>query len=191
MGYTHKSVNKRLKKSVTNRANGAKGGRPPKPKKPNLETQNNPPLEREREGEREGESEREREREGEVEKETDDDANFEANPDSDQIKNPEAEKEKSCAKKENTNDVHAEILKSEESEAWLEAVAMQNRKTTDEIKTRIDDFVKFLTTVDRIHPSKREFLEHFINWLKKNADRPEPQFQNKGSSGVPKFSINQ
>lgn len=119
------------------------------------------------------------------------DANFETDPDSDQIKNPEAEKEKSSAKKENANDLHAEILKSEESEVWLEAVAMQNRKSTDEIKTRIDDFVKFLTTVDRIHPSKREFLEHFINWLKKNVDRPEPQFQNKGSSGVPKFSINQ
>src|SRR5690606_23978647 len=52
LGYSLPSVNKRLKKAVTNRLNGQKGGRPPsntKPKKPNLETQNNPPLERERE----------------------------------------------------------------------------------------------------------------------------------------------
>jgi len=118
-------------------------------------------------------------------------ANFEIIADSDKIKNPTAEKEKSSAKKENANEAHAEVLKSAESESWLEAVAMQNRKTISEIKSRIDDFVKFLATVDRIHPSKREFLEHFINWLKKNVDRPEPRFQNKGSSGAPKFSINQ
>ena len=51
--YTHKSVNKRLRKAIANRENGKKGGRPPKeiqePKKPNNETQKNPPLERERE----------------------------------------------------------------------------------------------------------------------------------------------
>lgn len=47
--YTLLSVNKRLKKAVANRENGKKGGRPPKPKKPNLETQNNPPSESESE----------------------------------------------------------------------------------------------------------------------------------------------
>lgn len=51
--FTHPSVNKRLRKTVANRENGKKGGRPPKPKKPNLETQKNPPLESERERERE------------------------------------------------------------------------------------------------------------------------------------------
>lgn len=58
--FTHKSVNKRLKKAITNRINGSKGGRPPKenkPKKPNLETQNNPPSEREKEREKEREDE--------------------------------------------------------------------------------------------------------------------------------------
>lgn len=49
--FTHQSVNKRLRKAVANRENGKKGGRPPKPKKPNLKTQNNPPLESEREEE--------------------------------------------------------------------------------------------------------------------------------------------
>lgn len=55
--FTHLSVNKRLRKAVANRENGKLGGRPrkddEKPKKPNLETQNNPPLEREREREKE------------------------------------------------------------------------------------------------------------------------------------------
>jgi hypothetical protein len=55
--YTHVSVNKRLRKAVANRENGKLGGRPKKeaekPKKPSLETQKNPPLERERERERE------------------------------------------------------------------------------------------------------------------------------------------
>ena len=58
---THKSVNKRLRKSITNRENGKLGGRPKKsetlkneknndsekPKKPKIKTQNNPPYERE------------------------------------------------------------------------------------------------------------------------------------------------
>lgn len=57
--FTHKSVNKRLRKAIANRKNGSKGGRPrkeevtqeEKPKKPKLKTQKNPPLERERERE--------------------------------------------------------------------------------------------------------------------------------------------
>lgn len=53
--FTHVSVNKRLRKTIANRENGKKGGRPikeiEKPKKPNLKTQKNPPLERERERE--------------------------------------------------------------------------------------------------------------------------------------------
>lgn len=56
---THLSVNSRMKKTLANRENGKKGGRPKgstkKPKKPKPEThaktQKNPPLERERERE--------------------------------------------------------------------------------------------------------------------------------------------
>lgn len=44
LGYYDISVLKRLKKSVSNRVNGQKGGRPKKTQKPNLETQNNPPY---------------------------------------------------------------------------------------------------------------------------------------------------
>lgn len=59
--FTLLSVNKRLRKAVTNRENGKSGGRPKKPKEPNLETQNNPPYEREREREEEIESKGEEE----------------------------------------------------------------------------------------------------------------------------------
>lgn len=111
-------------------------------------------------------------------------------PESDLLKNPEAEKEKSSAKKENRNDGYAEILKSPESESWLETVAMQNRRTADEILLKIDEFVVFLTTVDKEHASRRDFLEHFINWLKKNIDKP-PQQGYQAPGGKPKFSINQ
>jgi len=187
LGYTHKSVNKRLRKAVTNRVNGQKGGRPPKPKEPSLETQNNPPLERERESE--GEYKENRiEGEGEKEIKTDD-----ANPnllEFDLPKIPDEEKEKSCVKKENRNDGYAEILKSPESESWLETVAMQNRKQPDEILKKVDDFVVFLLTVDKEHSSKRDFLEHFINWLKKNIDKPAKQ-NYPGGQATPKFSINQ
>lgn len=51
---THKSVNSRLKKAITNRENGLKGGAPEgnnnagkQPKQPRKTTQNNPPSERE------------------------------------------------------------------------------------------------------------------------------------------------
>jgi hypothetical protein len=44
LGYSDISVLKRLKKSVSNRVNGQKGGRPKKTQKPNSETQNNPPY---------------------------------------------------------------------------------------------------------------------------------------------------
>lgn len=54
--FTLLSVNKRLRKAVTNRENGKSGGRPKKPKEPTSETQNNPPYESERESEEEIES---------------------------------------------------------------------------------------------------------------------------------------
>ena len=81
---THKSVNKRLRKTIANRENGLKGGRPKKvsisdenseaekPKKPKKETQpktqKNPPLEKEKEREEEYKKEREIEGEKETEK---------------------------------------------------------------------------------------------------------------------------
>jgi uncharacterized phage protein (TIGR02220 family) len=48
--FTHISVNKRMRKTISNRINGAKGGRPKKnPKNPIPKPNQNPPSERERE----------------------------------------------------------------------------------------------------------------------------------------------
>lgn len=61
-GLTHESVNKRLKKATTSRANGTKGGRPRNnnnPENPDIKPRQEP--ERERERERENKSEREEE----------------------------------------------------------------------------------------------------------------------------------
>lgn len=41
---THLSVNKRLKKTITNRKNGQNGGRPKNPKNPDLKPNENPPY---------------------------------------------------------------------------------------------------------------------------------------------------
>ncbi|WP_208103238.1 hypothetical protein [Myroides sp. LoEW2-1] len=62
--FTSTSVNKRLKRAISNRENGKKGGAPKgnnnatkQPNQPKKTTQNNPPLERERERERESKRE--------------------------------------------------------------------------------------------------------------------------------------
>jgi hypothetical protein len=57
--YTHESVNKRLRKTLANRENGVKGGRPPKTQITQLENPKKPTLEREREIESEIESKNE------------------------------------------------------------------------------------------------------------------------------------
>jgi len=56
LGFTHSSVNKRLRKASASRENGKKGGRPKKPRKPSEKPEENLPLESEREEEREEES---------------------------------------------------------------------------------------------------------------------------------------
>lgn len=69
------------------------------------------------------------------------------------------------------NEAYAKILKSSESESWLETVAMQSRKNPELVISKIDQFVKYLASVMRVHNSKRDFVEHFINWLAKDGSR--------------------
>jgi len=52
-GFTHESVNKRLRKTIANRENGKKGGRPKETQKTQKNNPKKPTLERERERERE------------------------------------------------------------------------------------------------------------------------------------------
>lgn len=56
-GYTHASVNKRLRKTIANRENGQKGGRPPKTQITQIENPKKPTLESESESESEKEIE--------------------------------------------------------------------------------------------------------------------------------------
>lgn len=60
-GFTHSSVNKRLRKTIANRENGMKGGRPPKTQITQIENPKKPTLEREREREEEREIESKKE----------------------------------------------------------------------------------------------------------------------------------
>lgn len=107
------------------------------------------------------------------EKETDSDEFLKAGKEYlDSIKNQDCQKEKSCAKKENSNQEYSEILKSSESAGWLETVSMQQKKPPEIIKQSLDDFVLYLASVDKQHKSKRDFLEHFINWISKKIEKP-------------------
>lgn len=86
-------------------------------------------------------------------------------------------------KKEN-NQSFAESLKFE-SQQWLESVCIQQKKSPDKIIEKIDEFLKYLKTIEKEHPSRKEFISHFINWISaKFKDEAK-----KASS--PKFSINQ
>ena len=65
---------------------------------------------------------------------------------------------------------HAKILKFE-SPTWIESVAMQQKISIEEIKNKIDDFVLFLKTLQKVHNSKNEFIAHFINWIPKKIEK--------------------
>ena len=71
-----------------------------------------------------------------------------------------------------TNDNFRDVLKFE-NQQWLETVAMQQKKTTDFVKEKLDDFSIFLFTTEKKHPNKKEFIGHFINWLPKNLEKKQ------------------
>lgn len=144
LGFTLPSVNKRLKKAVTNRLNGQKGGRPPsnqKPKKPNLETQNNPPLEREREykGEIEGESEREEEKTKLTPSQ-----NFHSFG-----KQPIETLKKNCAG-------HT---------IWLQSIGMKNSLTMDQVTEWFEAFCLHLVASGKTEETEQEFKRYCASWI--------------------------
>lgn len=70
---------------------------------------------------------------------------------------------------------HSQVLKFE-SPSWLESVAMQQKITIEEIQNKIDEFELFLRTTTTTHKNKKDFINHFINWLtKKNQIEKEQQ----------------
>lgn len=68
----------------------------------------------------------------------------------------------------------SEILKYESPE-WLESVSMQQKITAEEIQNKIEEFELFLKTIEKKHQSKKEFVNHFINWLGKNSVKTNPE----------------
>lgn len=68
----------------------------------------------------------------------------------------------------NKNLEHLLSLKNE-SQTWLETVAMQQKINIDLIPKKLDEFELFLRTLQKVHQSKKEFISHFINWLQKNS----------------------
>lgn len=68
---------------------------------------------------------------------------------------------------------HSEKLKFE-SQEWIESVSMQQKISIEEILKKIDEFVLFLKTIEKIHESKKEFINHFINWLTKKIQNEKP-----------------
>ena len=67
----------------------------------------------------------------------------------------------------NKNLEHLLSLKNE-SQTWLETVAMQQKINIELIPKKLDEFELFLRTLQKVHQSKKEFISHFINWLQKN-----------------------
>lgn len=74
-------------------------------------------------------------------------------------------------KKFNINNKNLEHLLSlkNESQSWMETVAMQQKINIDLIPKKLDEFELFLRTLQKVHQSKKEFISHFINWLQKNS----------------------
>lgn len=69
---------------------------------------------------------------------------------------------------------HCQVLKFE-SPSWLESVSMQQKISVAEIQQKIDDFELFLKTTTTTHKNKKDFINHFINWLTKKIQIEKDQ----------------
>lgn len=69
---------------------------------------------------------------------------------------------------------HLFTLKNE-SQTWIETVAMQQKISIDLICEKLDEFELFLRTIEKSHYNKSEFISHFINWLPKNSKKTKKE----------------
>lgn len=75
-----------------------------------------------------------------------------------------------------------QILKFESYE-WLESVSMKHKMKIEEIQNEIDEFELYLKTKETLHYNKKEYLNHFINWLtKKNEIEKEKKLREKNKN---------
>lgn len=86
--------------------------------------------------------------------------------------------------KKESNKTFAQSLKFE-SPQWLESVCIQQKKPPEKILEKIDEFLKYLKATEKEHPSRKEFISHFINWISAKFK------EDIKKSSIPKFSINQ
>lgn len=150
------SIKKRISRAETSRENGKKGGRPKKTQKPKVITQ--------KDNLKNPPLEREGEREREIKDKREDNVELKFN--------------------DIDNKKFRDVLKFE-SQQWLESVSMQQKKSPDFIKEKLDEFTMFLFNSQKSHSQKLEFIRHFINWLpKKLQDNGESK--QRGNSGSKK-----
>ncbi len=162
--YTHISVNSRLRKAVTNRENGKKGGRPPKPTKPKTETQNNPPLEREREIERESKREIESECEKKEESHTPVFQNSYG-------KQPIENLKKNCA-------AHS---------SWLDSIGMKNSLLPHQVLEWFEAFVLHLLSTGKTEETESEFKRYCSSWISseiRQGRKPRVENQSKDAQSL-------
>ena len=76
-------------------------------------------------------------------------------------------KEKNVAPKKESNQDFANSLRFE-SPTWMDSICIQQRKPPDKIIEKIDEFILFLGSVEKEHKSRKEFIDHFVNWITKN-----------------------
>jgi len=135
---THVSVNKRLRKALSNRQNGKKGGRPKNPNNPNKKPKVNPPFKRE--------IERENKIEDEGEKKP---------------LSPPLHPDLICS----IESLKEESLKDQYY--FVEHVCRQNRITPQEVTIRLEAFNEHLRSIGELTKTKKDYRLHFQNWLKK------------------------
>jgi hypothetical protein len=149
LGYTLDSVKKRRSKAETSRENGKKGGRPPKPKNPEI----NLPLEREREREY-------KLKESESKKETQ--QHSQNHLDLTQFVNPDNLTEEQ--KRERMIALHDEL---KNSGIWLNDVSRITHTKESETWHTIKIFLDELKAKDDFYKSIREVKKHCISWIRK------------------------
>lgn len=90
---------------------------------------------------------------------------------------PKEEKSKEEKRKEeeilksnfdNSKNIEYALVQKTESPTWIETTAMQFKISPEVIPKKLDEFVLYLGNIEKKHPTKKDFLTHFNNWLKNN-----------------------
>lgn len=94
-------------------------------------------------------------------------------------------------KKENLENLtpHSENLKLDV--IWMESISKQQNITSHQIQLKLDEFENYLKSTLTNHGSKKEFANHFVNWLAKNLKKindEEPRINRQTADTIRKNS---